>query len=682
MEVIRQDEHAQRMDDVKVGEVQHDEEAKPFESRAVEGECVESYPGQIIPDAHHDIKESDPIENLATRTSSRPWKPTSRYLESMTYLAAAESIKDVHDKGSLMETLEEDEGMDGNYQSSGGESSETVVPVGVSKKLIPPGLLAEPNSYREAMHSESASEWTKATQSERDSLQRNETWELVPLPRGRKAIKNKWVYKIKYDSEGKVERFKARMVVKGFSQVEGIDYHETFAPVARMSSIRLLLAIAAQLDLDIHQLDVNTAFLYGELQEEIYMEQPEGMEDLEHPDWVCRLKKGLYFLKQSPRVWNEELDCCMKPMGLSQCKADNCIYWKRQDHSIVLVAIYVDDIIIADNDPGLRQQIRDDLLRRYEMKDLGELHWVLGMRITRDRSKGTIRVDQERYLGDILKRFGMEGSAPVETPMATGCQLSKEMEPSTAEEIEYMKGVPYRSAIGSLMYAATGTRPDLAFAVGRAARYCANPGLPHWVAVKRILRYVKRTLNYGLTFTKGFCGNGINGLTFEGYSDADWAGDLDKRRSTTGYIFQMAGGPVSWSSQLQATTALSTVEAEYMAICSTAQEALWLQHLLHELGFETPATTVHLHGDNMGSISLAKNLNRRRSTKHIEIRHFFVQDIIQRGALKLERLSTNKMVADILTNALPRDRFCELRDQAHGELLRPYAWDPLEAVLR
>ena len=409
-----------------------------------------------------------------------------------------------------------------------------------------------------------------AMEEELESMRVNQVWELVDLPEGRRAIGNKWVLKVKHKADGSVERFKARLVAKGFTQQEGIDYEETFSHVVRFTSIRLILAIVASLDLELHQMDVKTAFLNGELDEEIYMEQPTGFVEEGNEHKVCKLLKSIYGLKQSSRQWYFRFQEVVLSNGFTMIDEDNCVYTKRSKGKFVIMSLYVDDILIAGNDKDFVMDVKAWLSSSFEMKDMGEAAYILGVKISRDRSKRLLSLSQETYIKKVLERFGMQNCKSIDTPVCKGDTLSQRQCPETREEKERMKNVPYASAVGSLMYAMMCTRPDICFAVGLVSRYQSNPGTTHWKAVKRILRYLSGTADYGL------CYRGKD-LQLQGYTDADWGGDLDERRSTSGYVFLLAHGAISWSSKKQSCIALSTMEAEFVAFCSAAQEGVWLK---------------------------------------------------------------------------------------------------------
>ena len=509
-----------------------------------------------------------------------------------------------------------------------------------------------PFTYREAIRSSENEKWKRAMDDEMQSLQKNQTWKLIQLPRNKKAIGCKWVYAKKEGFPNEV-RFKARLVAKGYAQKEGIDYNEVFSPVVKHSSIRILLALVAQFDLELVQLDVKTAFLHGDLEEEIYMTQPEGFKVAGKENWVCKLKKSLYGLKQSSRQWYKRFDRFMVGLKYTRSKFDHCVYFRKlRDGLFIYLLLYVDDMLIASKSQDEIEKLKTQLNQEFEMKDLGEAKMILGMEITRDRKRGKLCLSQRQYLKKVLQRFGMtEQSKPVSTPLAPHFKLSSSLSPSTDEEREYMSKVPYSNAVGSLMYAMVCTRPDISQAVGVVSRYMHDPGKEHWQAVKWILRYILNTGDVGLKFEK----DENLGQCVVGYVDSDYAGDLDRRRSTTGYVFTLAKAPVSWRSTLQSTVALSTTEAEYMAVTEAAKEAIWLQGLLEDLG--VVQKQVNVFCDSQSAIHLAKNQVFHVRTKHIDVRYHFVREIIEDEKILLQKIGTAENPADMMTKVVTSTKF-------------------------
>jgi hypothetical protein len=451
------------------------------------------------------------------------------------------------------------------------------------------------------------------------------------------------VFKRKRGVDGQFNRFKSRLVVKGYRQRKGVDFDETFSPVASYSSVRMLLAIAASKGLDVLQYDVKTAFLHGDIDvDDIYVEQPEGYIVEGKEDWVYRLKKSLYGLKQAPRIFNKAIHKVFVNCGFQQSKRDPCVYIKILNDETTILIIFVDDIIIASN---VKHQYFEMFRQaKIDIQEVGELNHFLGIRILRDRSKRIITMDQTVYIDRILEKFGLSNSKPVSTPMSTEV-LSAAMCPKTPDEFKSMKNVPYRQAVGSIMYLAVSTRPDIAKAVSSVSKYLENPGQKHWNSVKRILKYLKGTRALKLHL------GGTSEIELKVWSDADWAGDLDKRRSTTGYVVFLGGGPISWKSRLQPTVAASTTEAEYMAAFEACSEVMYLRPLLSELGMKQGKAT-KIYEDNRGCIAVSNDPATTGRTKHIDIKYHFIRDQVANGTVKLVECFTDDMIADVFTKGL------------------------------
>ena len=502
-------------------------------------------------------------------------------------------------------------------------------------------LAPEPANLNQAQKQPNWLRWKEAMQQEYQSLLQNKTWTLVPKILGRKVLSGKWVYKLKTGANGEVLRYKARWVVRGFEQQEGVDYNETFASVVKPMSYKLIFALAAALDLELEQMDVQTAFLYGEVDEEIYVEQPPGIPN-SNPNLVCRLNRALYGLKQSPRVWYKTLATFLNGLGFSPLPSDAAIFSKGNTY----IAIYVDDLLIAGPNKPDVQALKHALSQRFKMTDLGPCSYYLGMAVTRDRSRHIIRLNQRAYIKKILKEFGMLDCKPVSTPMDT----SKIPEPTSDHIASNYLRHWYASAIGSLMYAMLGTRPDTAFAVSFCSRYLANPTLAHVTAVKRIFRYLKGTINLELTYT-----GELKDLT--GFSDADWAGDTSTRRSTGGFVFHIGSAAISWQSKRQPTVSLSSCEAELMAQTQATKEAIWLRRLLSDLHIKQTRGATRVYGDNQGALALARNPQHHSRTKHIHVQELWCRERQAAGDVNFQYIPTNEQVADVFTKPLPRDAF-------------------------
>lgn len=496
-------------------------------------------------------------------------------------------------------------------------------------------LTDEPYSYSDALSRPDKAKWIAAMEDEYNSLMTNGTWTLIEN-KGQKVIPCKWVFKLKRDSEGNICRYKARLVAKGFHQSYGIDYEETFSPVVRYSSLRVLIALAVEQNLKMHHLDIDTAFLYGKLEENVFMVQPEGFIVEGEETKVCHLNKSLYGLKQAARAWNKRLDKVLLDLGYNRLQSEPCIYLKRGPENISILAVYVDDLIfIYDNEIEL-SYLKNGLTKYFGVKDLGELSYCLGLHIARENGTNDVKVDQKRYILETLSRFNMSECKTVTTPMDVSIDLRSQTESAG--------NVPYQNLIGCLMFLAINTRPDILFAVSFLSQFNQNPMQAHWTAAKRVLQYLKGTLDYGLTFKR-------TGEPLCGFVDADWANGSD-RRSYTGYVFKLANAPVSWECKKQPTVALSSTEAEYMALTSAAKEAVFLQRLIGEITGESYVVT--LCNDNQSAQKLAQNPVHHNRTKHIDVRYHFIRELVENNKIKLSYLPTDRMLADILTKGLSR----------------------------
>ena len=375
--------------------------------------------------------------------------------------------------------------------------------LGESYQVIAIDSEDDPINYKEALEDVDIQEWQKAMDREMESMYSNSVWSLVEAPKGVKPIGCKWIYKRKRGSDGKVETFKARLVAKGYTQKEGIDYEETFSPVAMLKSIRILLAVAASLDYEIWQMDVKTAFLNGNLNEDIYMQQPEGFKAKGKEHMVCKLQRSIYGLKQASRSWNIRFDQAITSFGFEKSPDEPCVYKRIQAQKVVFLVLYVDDILLIGNDKQVLSGVKDWLHKQFDMKDLGEANYILGIKLIRDRKNKLLALSQASYIDKILVRFNMENSKRGSLPFRHGIHLSKEQSPKTPEQKERMSRIPYALAVGSLMYAMLCTRPDICYAVGVVSRYQSDPGEEHWIAVKHILKYLRRTRDYMLVYSSG-----------------------------------------------------------------------------------------------------------------------------------------------------------------------------------
>ncbi|RVW44411.1 Retrovirus-related Pol polyprotein from transposon TNT 1-94 [Vitis vinifera] len=434
------------------------------------------------------------------------------------------------------------------------------------------GIRKDPVSFSQAMESDDSSKWMEAMNEELKSMAHNGVWDLIELPNNCKPVGCKWVFKTKRDAKGNIERFKARLVAKGFTQKEGIDYKDTFSPVSKKDSLRIIMALVAHFDLELHQMDVKTAFLNGNLDEDIYMEQPEGFAKKGNEHLVCKLKKSIYGLKQASR----------------QC-----------------------------SDLGLLRETKEYLSKNFHMVDMGEANYVIGIEIFRDRSRGVLV-------------------------------------PRNNIEREQMKKDPYASAVGSLMYAQTCTRPDISFAVGMLGRYQSDPGFEHWKAAKKVMRYLQGTKDYMLTYKRS------EQLEVVGYSDSDYGGCLDSLKSTSGFVFMLANGAISWKSEKQSITASSTMEAEFVACFEASSHALWLRNFISGLGVvDSIAKPLRIYCDNTATVFFSKNGKFSSGSKHMDLKYLVVKERVQKQQVSIENIRTTLMVADPLTKGLPPKAYLE-----------------------
>ncbi|KAJ9535780.1 hypothetical protein OSB04_un001068 [Centaurea solstitialis] len=512
------------------------------------------------------------------------------------------------------------------------------------------GDLNEPTSYGEAVSGDESEQWQEAMKAEMQSMYDNQVWELTDLPHHCRAVGRKWVFKKKTDMDGNVHTFKARLVAKGFTQTHGIDYDETFSPVAMLKSIRILMAISAYFDYEIWQMDVKTAFLNGKLTEDVYMQQPEGFVDPKNPNKVCKLLKSIYGLKQASRSWNLHFDERIKEFGFAKSEFEPCVYTKFSGSIVTFLVLYVDDILLIGNDIPTLQSVKAWLSKCFQMKDLGEAAYILGIKIYRNRSRWLIGLSQGTYIDKVLKRFRMDESKKGFIPMQHGIVLSKAQCPESSQDKDKMKSIPYASAIGSIMYAMLCTRPDVAYSVSVTSRYQQNPGEAHWVAVKNILKYLRRTKEMFLVF-----GGSEDEISVTGYSDASFQTDRDDYRSQSGYVFTLNGGAISWKSSKQDTIADSTTEAEYIAASDAAKEAVWLRNFITDLRVVASISRpVDIYCDNSGAVAQAKEPREHHKSRHVLRKFHLIREIIGRGDVRICKIPTDENVADPLTKPLAR----------------------------
>ena len=513
-----------------------------------------------------------------------------------------------------------------------------------------------PETFEQAISSPDAEHWKAAMDAEINMLTENHTWEIKPLPSDRVETKGRWVYTIKQGKQQNEVTYKARYVAKGYSQIHGVDYDETFSPTTRFTTIRMILQKAVNESLHLHQMDVKGAYLNAPIDKDVYVQQPQGYErtDGSNTPLTCHLKKSLYGLKQSGRNWHHTLTDFLKSKGFTVTDTDPCVYTQKTKPGDQLIVIFWVDIILASNNITAINTVKQELSERFKMDDRGELRWFLGVDFKR-LPDGRYMMSQERYAETVLRRFNMHDCNPVNTPAEKGLQLT---EASDEEHQKFVKrNFPYRSAIGSLIYLMAATRPDIAWTVSKLSQFLEKPGIAHISAVKRLMKYIQGTKSYCLIFAPS------DGQLI-GHIDADWANDPTDRRSTTGYLFTLGSAPVSWRTRKQPTVALSSCEAEYMALAEATKEAIYLRNLSNSINLPQ-ATETTVYCDNQGTLALTKNSARQHNrTKHIDVRYHFVRE---QSEVTFRHVPTCDNLADFLTKSLGTQQHRHLLSQLQIE---------------
>ncbi|WVZ85242.1 LOW QUALITY PROTEIN: hypothetical protein U9M48_032189 [Paspalum notatum var. saurae] len=496
---------------------------------------------------------------------------------------------------------------------------------------------------RDVSHALSDPNWVNAMHEELENFERNHVWDLVEPPPNCRPIVTKWVFKNKQGEDGMVVRNKARLATQSFCHKEGIDYEETFAPVARLKAIRILLAFAASKGFKLQQMDVKSAFLNGFIEEEVYVRQTPGFESARFLDRVYKLRKALYGLKQAPRAWYARLKSFLLKSGFVMGSVDKTLFLLSHGGDTLIVRIYVDDIIFGGSSHALVSSFAEQMSREFEMSLMGELQFFLGLQIKQGPERTFIH--EAKYTRDILKKFEMGDSKPKTTPMSTNTALDADEDGEAVDQKEF------RGMIGSLLYL-TATRPDIQFAVCLCARYQASPRTSHRQAVKRIFRYLKFTPELGLWYSSG------SSLSLR---DVDHAGCRIDRKSTSGTCQLLGTSLVSWSSRKQASVSLSTTEVEYIAAASSCSQLLWMKATLSDFGLRFGK--IPLLVDSTSAISVAKNPVLHSKIKHIDVRFHFLRDHYEKGDIDLVHVASENQLADIFTKPLEFGAFVRLRGE-------------------
>ncbi|CAM8990842.1 unnamed protein product [Rhodiola kirilowii] len=402
-------------------------------------------------------------------------------------------------------------------------------------------------------------------------------------------------------------------------------------------------------------MDVKTAFLHAELDEEIYMEQPIGFEDKRYPDHICYLNKSLYGLKQSPRFWYIRFDTYVLSLGFVRSEFDACFYFTQLDSDPVYLLLYVEDILLISKSVNKIQKLKKDLSREFKMKDLGKARKILGMIIERNRNDCFLEIHQKPYLEKVIAKYGNLNSKPVKVPLAPHFLLSKSQSPKTDSEIVRMEIVPYANVIGSLMYAMISTRLDLSYVISLLSRFMSNLGMDHWLALKHVVAYVKSTIDTGLCYSKR-----KDVLELVGYVDADFGGDRDCRKSTTAFYFTFGMNCISWKSQMQSIVAMSTTETEYISLSESVKEAMWLKGMLAECKLSNNSPVIF--SDSQSALCLDKNPVYHERSNHIDIKYHFLRHHVETGVIKLLRVGTEDNPADMGTRVISSIKFKHFLD--------------------
>jgi hypothetical protein len=561
------------------------------------------------PDPSSSVESETPIMSDSARKSSRPWKPTNSILESYVNMV---------------------------------NSEDTI-----------------PKTYKQAMESPDKELWQAAIDSEILSHLKNETLLPCELPEARKPVPLGWVFKIKINPDG-TKRYKARIIMKGFLQREGIDFMDTYAPVAKWSSIRIFLALATIFDWDLTHIDFETAFMIPKMDTVVYVKTVEGMEQLTPGGHIAQMLKGVNGCKQGSKLFYDEAKGTIIAMGFTMSLYDSCVFTLFTEDEKCIIILWVDDLLVASKGKTLLKRLLDEMKSKYKFKVITEPTLFLGAKLKRDRERGTMEISQEGYFSELLKKFNMDNCNAIQTPMEPGKQYIKSGE-LAEEEKKYMKDKPYRSLACSLMYPSNITRPDLSYACNTASRHLQNPGKEHWQLLKRITRYVKGTLALGLSYKAGT-------TDITGFPDASWADNLDDRKSTGAYLFFIGSCLVSWSSKKQGYIALSTNNAELGALADASREAYYIRGLVNELhpGFLPSNKPITIYEDNEGTIAQANNNIMNNATRTIALKFHFVREEIKSKRIQLKPVASQDQIGDLLTKALPAPSFIKLRDQALG----------------
>jgi transposase InsO family protein len=608
------------------------------------GEVVNSHAQNL-----HDLQES--LNNLdnqedGSRTHQNPHLDSPRRsnrqrkaTQKLTYLKLGDPSSNFPDSAPSSPTVNAIEAV--------------LPPVSISTLKADPPILSTPKNYSEAMKGPNKKSWEEAMQDELKSIEHHDTYQWVKPPERKQVISGGWVYKAKLDNQGHYTKAKARLVAHG-NRIEELDWAAIFAPVVKQKTLRVLLSMAVQTDMKIHKMDVKTAFLHGELEEEVYLDPPKNVpRPPGGEDMVWLLRRSLYGLRQAPRCWNKRLHKFLISLGFRRLESDHGTYILGSGEEKLLLTVYVDDLLLFCVNEDLINQIKEKLSQNFSMVDFGLADSILGMEITRDWEAGTIFLNQQRYTLEILEKFNYLDCKPKSTPLESKCRFSSLQCATTQAEKSAMAKRPYRQAIGTLMYLMSCTRPDLASSLSILSRFLDNPGVEHWAGVQRILQYLRGTVSHGILFSRKSHG------PFTGFCDSDWAGDIDDRRSTSGWVVMYGGGAVAWQSKKQKAPAQSSCEAEYVSQGMIACEIVWLRNFFSEIEDPVMSPTT-IFSDSQSAIHMAQNPVFHDRSKHIALKWHLTRSLVESNDLSFVYVDTSRQVADALTKPVPgpKLRFC------------------------
>lgn len=507
--------------------------------------------------------------------------------------------------------------------------------------------ITEPRNFNEAIAHTHKDEWIRAMNEEIQSLTQKNTWNLTTLPENSKAIGSRWVYNLKTDASGKIVKFKARLVAQGFSQRFGIDYNQVFAPTAKNATFRILLSIASREGLVVHHLDVKTAYLNANVEEKIYMKQPPGFAVSGKEDHVCLLNKSIYGLKQSAKAWNDTINKILLKLNFRRSTADQCLYYKINQNDEYFLLIYVDDIIIVSKTITLIDEVKKQLNNEFEVRDLGEVKYYLGIQVEKS-SDGIYSINQSKYIDELINKFQLQDAKTSNIPIDPSYGKSR-------EEILLQSNEKYQQLIGSLLYITINTRPDIAVSVCLLSQKIITPNQEDWNELKRVLKYLKGTKNMKLFLAKYQCDDNLIG-----FADTNYGENRIDRKSNSGFIFKFNGGIISWACRKQQCVSLSSTEAELISLCEAVKEAIWLQNILLDLN-RSEIDPITIYEDNQSCMKLIQNQKISNRSKHIDIKYFYIRDLIDKNSIHIEYCPSDNMVADIMTKPLQNTKFSRLR---------------------